>query len=166
MSIEKQNKLPKRTKKQLPEGGSTARNPLYAEIEEEVGTLLPAEKRDEVVSKLAAIFVHHEEKFSGPIAHPRHLREYEDIHPGAADRIISMAERQQSHIIEQQQQATSREFSDRRLGMWMGAAAFFLLVVLAYLLGVNGQPWLASAFVASSAIGVVKFFVDGRNPKD
>lgn len=36
------------------------------------------------------------EQFSGPIAHPKHLREYEDIVPGSAERIISMAEKRRT----------------------------------------------------------------------
>lgn len=33
------------------------------------------------------------EEFSGPIPHPDTIQKYEEILPGAADRIISMAER-------------------------------------------------------------------------
>ena len=35
--------------------------------------------------------------FSGPLPHPGHLREYEKILPGSADRVIKMAEEQAQH---------------------------------------------------------------------
>ena len=37
------------------------------------------------------------ELFSGPLPHPEHLREYENILPGSADRVIRMAEDQAKH---------------------------------------------------------------------
>jgi uncharacterized membrane protein len=36
-------------------------------------------------------------QFSGPIPHPDILVKYNDAHPGAADRIIAMAEKQAAH---------------------------------------------------------------------
>lgn len=38
-----------------------------------------------------------EERFSGPIPHPRILKGYEEILPGSADRILTMAENQSKH---------------------------------------------------------------------
>lgn len=40
------------------------------------------------------------EYFSDPIPHPKHIAGYEEILPGSADRIISMAEDSQKHRME------------------------------------------------------------------
>ena len=52
----------------------------------------PEEKRAEAI--LAAVEI---SRFSGPLPHPEDLAKYEQVLPGAADRIISMAEQQAAH---------------------------------------------------------------------
>jgi hypothetical protein len=49
----------------------------------------------EVARRLTQIAV--SEQFSEPMPHPKHLREYDDILPGSAERILSMAERNLEH---------------------------------------------------------------------
>jgi len=58
------------------------------ELSAEVLESLPEEIR-EVVLQAAS--------FSGPLPPPPMFREYEDVLPGAGDRILSMAERQAAH---------------------------------------------------------------------
>nr|DAR22085.1 MAG TPA: putative membrane protein [Caudoviricetes sp.] len=52
-------------------------------------------KSEELKSVVAEIMV--QQHFSGPIPPPEILSGYEQIHPGFADRIISMAEKQSAH---------------------------------------------------------------------
>ncbi|MDR0808864.1 MAG: hypothetical protein LBE86_07035 [Gemmobacter sp.] len=49
----------------------------------QVGDLVPQGSRAAIVARVTTLMV--SEQFSGPIAHPRHLREYEEICPGSAD---------------------------------------------------------------------------------
>ncbi|MGH9278453.1 MAG: DUF2335 domain-containing protein [Acidimicrobiales bacterium] len=79
------------------------------------------------------------EWFSGPLPHPRILREYNEICPGAADRILGMAERQAT-----QRQALERivvEGKDRRAtqGQRIGGALAALITVLAFILILTGR---------------------------
>lgn len=53
----------------------------------------PEEKRAEAIFQ-AAVEV---SRFSGPLPHPEDLAKYEQVLPGAADRIIRMAEQQAAH---------------------------------------------------------------------
>lgn len=57
------------------------------------------------------------EEFSGPIPHPDTIRKYEEILPGAADRIISMAERQALHRQEMERKMITAESRDGLLGV-------------------------------------------------
>jgi uncharacterized membrane protein len=51
--------------------------------------------KEEIKSIVHAAAV--EEQFSGPIPHPNILESYNRILPGAAERILSMAEEEQKH---------------------------------------------------------------------
>ncbi len=67
-------------------------------IDRQIGDLVPQKQREVIVARMTSLIV--SEHFSGPLPHPKHLVGYEQISPGAADRIIAMAERQQTHHIE------------------------------------------------------------------
>ncbi|TIP90766.1 MAG: DUF2335 domain-containing protein [Mesorhizobium sp.] len=67
---------------------------LKAEIDRQIGSLVNQSNRGEIVTRMVSVV---QERFSGPIAHPRHLRAYDDIVPGSAERIIRMAEKAQDH---------------------------------------------------------------------
>lgn len=135
-------------------------NGLRESIEREIGPLVPQGQRDIIISRMQQIMVR--ETFSGPIAHPRHLREYEDIEPGAANRIISMAEKQQDHTIALEATAIKAEIDDRKLGMWLGFGALVLLLGLAAIFGYLDKPVIAGLFLTAAAIGSVTAFIKGR----
>jgi uncharacterized membrane protein len=133
---------------------------LRERIEREIGPLVSGSQREIIVERMQQIVV--SEYFSGPIAHPRHLREYEEIEPGSADRIIRMAERQQDHAIEMGRQAMKAGVDDRKLGMWLGFASLVLLLVLATVFGAYGNTAMAGLFLGAAALGVVGAFIKGR----
>ena len=102
------------------------------------------------------------EQFSGPIAHPMHLREYEVILPGSADRILGMAEAQQKHQINMEKLVVDKEYGDRRLGMAIGALLFLALIACAFVSAYFGNNVVAGFFLTTAAIGGVGLFVNGR----
>lgn len=73
-------------------------NDLREQIERTVGEVVPQANRQLVIERVVTLMS--KESFSGPLPHPKHLSEYEKISPGAADRIITMAEESQEHIQE------------------------------------------------------------------
>lgn len=98
--------------------------------------------------------------------HPRHLREYDEVLPGAAERILSMAERNLQHNISMDQSMVNAEVADRKLGMWLGAGLFGLLIVGAFgTLFVTSNPVVPGLFLGTAAIGGVVAFIKGRNGK-
>ncbi|WP_156114494.1 DUF2335 domain-containing protein [Paracoccus sanguinis] len=103
-----------------------------------------------------------QEMFSGPLPHPKHLKGYEDTTPGAADRILTMAEKAQSHLIDIQSRHLDLEYRDRRRGMWLGGILFALLVLCAAMFGVLDKPTLAAIFLGAAALSVVGLFTNGR----
>lgn len=104
------------------------------------------------------------EQFSGPMPHPKHLREYEDTLPGAAERLLAMAERNLEHGVSMERVAMQAEIADRKLGMWMGAGLFTLMIGAAFgTLFVTDNPVIPGLFLGAAAIGGVVAFIKGRN---
>jgi len=134
---------------------------LEAEIDRQIGDLVPQKARDEVVRRVSTTLT--AEFFSGPIAHPRHLREYENISPGAADRIISMAENQNNHEMDVNNKILDAEIADRRLGMILGACSFAGLVLCALISAIYTKGAIVPGlFLTAAAIGAVSTFINGR----
>lgn len=130
-------------------------------IARQIGDIVPQKQRDVIVARMTSLMV--SEHFTGPIAHPRHLKGYEEVTPGAADRIIAMAEKQQEHHIAMDEKVLVAEESDRRLGMWLGAAAFVFLIACALVSAlVVESVVIPGLFLGTAAIGGVGLFIRGR----
>lgn len=140
-------------------------DPLADMIDRRIGEIVPRGVRGEIVSRMTQMI--YSETFSGPIAHPRHLREYEQISPGAADRIITMAEKSNAHHIDMQKTELANEASDRTLGMWLGAAVCVVLIggaiAIALITRDRGLTGIVVGATAVASIGGL--FVKGRNGK-
>lgn len=111
---------------------------------------------------------------SGPLPDPHHFAAYDDVHPGAADRILTMAESalkmrssEQHHI----QTMQAREAAYAREGLRYGAALAFLIVVGLITIAILGMTVLAdqrTSIVAATALGgfgalgLVGVLVNGR----
>jgi uncharacterized membrane protein len=93
--------------------------------------------------------------FAGPLPPPSMLREYEDILPGTADRIMGMAENEQK-IRSRDNKAVIRNDSYRVLGS-VGVSVG--LVVGAVFCAWIEQPEVAVALAASGAIPqIIRYF--------
>ena len=131
-------------------------------IDQQIGDLVPQRSRGEIVKRVSTVVL--SENFSGPLPHPRHLHAYDEISPGAADRIIAMAENQSDHHIHVEKTALDAEIKDQKRGMWMGAATMWLLILAAVAVAfVTENPVLTGIFLSAAAIGVIGKFVNGRS---
>jgi uncharacterized membrane protein len=131
-----------------------------SEIAKRIGNLVGRDQAPQITAQIVALV---SEKFSGPIAHPRHLREYEDIVPGAADRIIRMAEDQLLHQRNMDEQALKAEIADTNAGRWFGFIALLCLIGAALVCAWIGQVWLAGLFIGAGALGTISVLVRGKN---
>ena len=88
--------------------------------------------------------------WQGPLPPPQQLAEYEKVHPGLAERIIQMAERQQNH----RHQKDMAPDKWRARGQWLGFAIVIVaLGIVAYLVA-NGSPiqGVVPVFIALSGL--------------
>lgn len=131
------------------------------EIHEEPEIEDAAEKK--MVRAVAKVM---QSEFSGPIPPPNMIKGYEEILPGAADRILTMAERQSAHRQDMERKIISTESRDSLLGIIFAfmlgigcIAAAIVIVVLVpenagaisgSILGVAGMGSIIATFIKST----------------
>ncbi len=98
------------------------------------------------------------EEFSGPIPHPDIIEKYERILPGAADRIISMAENQATHRQDMERKMIESEARDGLLGVvfafLLGIGCLIACVVVVCLVPKSAGA-ISSAFLGVTGIGSI-----------
>ena len=100
--------------------------------------------------------------FSGPIPHPLILEEYDRLVPGAAERILAMAEQDAKHQQAMETGTLKAAESSARRGQYFG-----LIIGLAALSAAMGALAMGSATVAgviggTTVVGLVSVFIIGR----
>lgn len=111
-------------------------------------------------------------QFQGPIPPPQILAGYENLLPGAADRIISMAEKETYHrqmmekkALDSEINGLKHEASDTRRGQYCGLLIGITAILSGTYTSVNGYPWAGSFIGVGGVIGLVSAFIAGRNTK-
>ncbi|MBZ6068494.1 DUF2335 domain-containing protein [Aeromonas schubertii] len=109
------------------------------------------------------------EMHQGPLPPARAMADYEQVLPGAAERIMSMAEREQAHRHQYQNQQLSqqKEVVDSYIrqdttGKWMGFVVAMSVLALACLMAVLGHGVLAGILAGLDLVGLTAVFVVGR----
>lgn len=153
-------KVPERTSSSGAELSFDLSEELAREIADQIGPLVSKGQRDQIVARV--VRVTQSEMFQGPIAHPKHLRQYEDILPGSADRIIRMAESQLEHSQKMQERVLDAEIYDHKSGRLYGFLALTALIVGGVVTGALGMEALSLAFLGAGALGVVGSFIRGK----
>ena len=95
----------------------------------------------------------------GPLPTPESLLRYDKVCPGAADRIIRMAEKEQDNIHE----IRKKDSDSLRLGIILGFISFLLLVMLTFSAIYYDKPWVAAVLVA--AVSFCGLFIRKKNDK-
>ena len=108
--------------------------------------------------------------FEGPIPQGDELARYEEVQPGAAGRIIKMAEDRQEMAREQMQHrqvleksVISANIRHESTGQWMGFVLYLLCILGSFYAGVFAKNnWAAGILLGTSTSGVVAIFVTGK----
>ena len=100
--------------------------------------------------------------YSGPLPHPDILIKYNDAHPGAADRIIAMAEKQSAH-----RQAIEKSVIDSNCHVQKTGPIYGLIICVSaiaagtYLIH-SGQQAGGLAAIISALTGLTVVFIYGK----
>lgn len=138
---------------------------LVDAIRGELVDSVPRNKVDGLSERISQMVV--SEYHSGPLPHPRHLAQYNQLIPNGADRVMKMAESALAHSQSVQEKLVDSEVRDRDTGMWMGFACFVLLILAALIVFLVTQSEVgAGLFLAAAAVNVIGLFVKGRGKSD
>lgn len=113
---------------------------VQQQIDRELSQLEPRTRNR--VQRLVVQVAHEVAEFSGPLPPPSYLREYETTIPGAGDRIISMAEREQQHRHDWERSA----LSNTTIGLCFGFFIALALVGAEYIRSWSVSPMSQAAF--------------------
>ncbi len=103
---------------------------------------------DENGGRAADIIEQHVTFYSGPLPPPEMMRAYENVHPGSADRILTLAEHEQKQ----------RAFYENRGLLFGFIAALALIALSAYVVSL-GFAWQSVGVVIGSIAGTAGTFV-------
>ena len=103
-----------------------------------------------------------EHLFSGPLPAPEVLRGYDEILSGAAERIIRMAEKEQTNAHEAGLLALRESATGNRRGQIIGGIVALAALGTAAFLGYHGHSAAAGIVGGTTVVGLVTVFVTGR----
>lgn len=131
---------------------------LNPEIRDAINSLRP-EQRKLVLQAIR------QESFSGPIPHPELLQKYDEVKPGFAERIVSMAERQLDHRISCEDKVVDGSVAESKRGQNYGLIVALLFLTAAVFLGYFGHDWLAGVLGGGTLVALVTIFVTNKPHK-
>lgn len=109
------------------------------------------------------------ESHAGPLPHPDFLRKYEELIPNGAERIMTMAELEQTHrhTREAREQtlietAEMHDFTITKRGQSFGLGICVVVVLAAGVFALIGQPGLAALLMGLDLVALAAVFVAGR----
>ena len=100
--------------------------------------------------------------WAGPYPPPDILRGYEDVLPGSANRIISMAERQQAHRHDLEKAAVDGGSKRAWWGLWLGFAISVVVMTLGTITILLGQPAAGGTVMGVDVVALAGVFVYGQ----
>lgn len=98
----------------------------------------------------------------GPLPQWEDLERYGQIIPNGADRIMSMAERQQQHRMSLETKAIGEQLSQSKLGQVFGLIIGLTAIVGGVLCIMQGHEWSGAFLGGGGLTGLVSVFVLGR----
>lgn len=110
-------------------------------------------------------------RFTGPIPPPSLLRGYDEVCPGAASRIIEMAEKQEDHRMKMERtaadvglEAMRQEFWEARRGQVCAVIVALAFIGAGVAIAYQGHPWPGAAISGGGVClqVIVAAFIRGR----
>ena len=123
---------------------------------------LPKEEQHRIVRTIMAI--ERSSSFRGPLPPPDILEGYEKILPGASERILKMAEKQQDHRICMEATIIGSQTKQSGRGQKIGAFLAFFFGLIAFFLGYFGHDVLAGTIGSTTIISLAVIFVLNKEP--
>lgn len=105
------------------------------------------------------------QRFSGPLPHPDIFRQYEEILPGTAERLLTSFETQGEHRRRMEEKALGSQTGDSRLGLWLGFFLALTMIVGSALMVLNGYEVSGGILGGTTITALAGTFVYGSRQK-
>ena len=125
----------------------------------EIRPYIKPEKTQEVRTVLTRIVSKHH---SGPIPPAEEMRDLEAVHPGFANRILEMAEKEQAHRHTVQTSIINGDIGLKRRGQAFALVALTLMLSAVAYIAYLGNAVAAVSLGTATLICVVALFITGR----
>lgn len=103
--------------------------------------------------------------FQGPLPPPEILRQYGEVVPGGAERIMAMAERNQEHRHKLESDVILKGVRNESRGQWLGFVLFILLIVSGTYLLATGKKVEGLSTLVLNATTFAGLFVYSRRAR-
>lgn len=100
-----------------------------------------------------------------PIPPPALLEGYERLVPGAADRILSMAETEAEHVRSLDRTALAESVAEIKRGQWFAFVVAMTALAASVAAAALGYPAVAGVVGGTTVVGLVTVFVVGRQAR-
>lgn len=104
--------------------------------------------------------------YSGPIPHPRLLKEFDDSIPNGADRIMKMAEQQSTHRMDLETRVVNANNRDSFLGVIFAGVVAIIIVIGSMLLIYSDKNVQGLGILLASAVTYVGVFLKSKSRDD
>lgn len=139
------------------------RHILLEALSEHLETTSEGEFEPKEIATVRAIS--HTQSFSGPLPPPQILQQYNDAHPGLADRIVTMAESEQAHRHGVENTALSGSIGAEKRGQNYALTICTLVVLASFGLIWQGHEVSGSVLAAGTLSALAYVFITGRRDK-
>jgi uncharacterized membrane protein len=100
--------------------------------------------------------------YSGPLPPAEQMRAYEEVLPGSADRLLTMAEEQQKHRHHLEKTTVEGASKRAQQGLWLGFVISLVVLGLGTAVILLGYPAAGAAIMSVDVVALAGVFVYGR----
>jgi uncharacterized membrane protein len=120
-------------------------------------------KIEPVVKKLEKIVAGF---FEGPLPPPNLLKQYNEIDPTFANRIVQMAERAQAHRHDMDKRSIEGQFKERRIGQIFGLIIGIVAILGGVVAAIYGAEWPGGFIGTGGVAALVAVIVYGKKSRE
>lgn len=101
--------------------------------------------------------------FTGPLPPPSMFSHYNEVLPGAAERILRITEKEQDHRIAWESKALTLGARNNLIGQVFGLIALVLCIGSATYMALNGLKTVPAILVGTTTVGTIGWFIRSRS---
>lgn len=99
--------------------------------------------------------------WSGPLPSPADLQLFEEIIPGAANRILTLTEKQSEHRMDLERSVVRENLKQSKLGLIAGFVLSAMVIIGGIFLIFLGHDWAGGILISINLVGLAGVFVYG-----